>query len=181
MVEGAIFLFLGLQGAGSNGAAILQPVLQWGSSYAGGGLYWSLASYFVQGSPGKLVIASNTDAVPIQPNTRITSKISLVKHASDNGQELWTYRSEFVGFAGTKLTVQSPTELLAAGVALEAYGLAGCDSLPPGPICFEGVTLEIDGAPVTSQWLNRCAPSCGLATSVSQVVNAAVDVTITYD
>jgi hypothetical protein len=38
-----IFLFNGIQNTGTN-YGILQPVLQWGSSAAGGGTYWSVAS-----------------------------------------------------------------------------------------------------------------------------------------
>jgi hypothetical protein len=41
-----IFLFNGIQNYGSN-FGILQPVLQWGPSAAGGGQYWSAASWYV--------------------------------------------------------------------------------------------------------------------------------------
>ena len=41
-----IFLFNGIQNNGTN-YGILQPVLQWGSSAAGGGPYWSIASWYV--------------------------------------------------------------------------------------------------------------------------------------
>ena len=41
-----IFLFNGIQNYGTN-YGILQPVLQWGPSAAGGGSYWSIASWYV--------------------------------------------------------------------------------------------------------------------------------------
>ena len=41
-----IFLFNGIQNTGAN-FGILQPVLQYGSSAAGGGAFWSIASWYV--------------------------------------------------------------------------------------------------------------------------------------
>jgi hypothetical protein len=41
-----IYLFNGIQNYGSN-YGILQPVLQWGTSPAGGGPYWAVASWYV--------------------------------------------------------------------------------------------------------------------------------------
>src|SRR5205085_442159 len=43
-----IFLFNGIQ----NSAFILQPVLQWGPSYAGGGSYWTIANWYADGQGG---------------------------------------------------------------------------------------------------------------------------------
>ena len=45
-----VFLFNGLQP--DNGAHILQPVLQWGPSAAGGGNYWSITNWYVDGQGG---------------------------------------------------------------------------------------------------------------------------------
>jgi len=46
-----LFLFTGLQNsydlAGADVTNIIQPVLQWGESEAGGGEYWALASWYV--------------------------------------------------------------------------------------------------------------------------------------
>jgi hypothetical protein len=41
-----IFLFNGIQNTGAN-FGILQPVLQWGISAAGGGSYWAIANWYV--------------------------------------------------------------------------------------------------------------------------------------
>jgi hypothetical protein len=41
-----IYLFNGIQNYGYN-YGILQPVLQWGASPAGGGSYWAVASWYV--------------------------------------------------------------------------------------------------------------------------------------
>ena len=43
-----IFLFPGIQ----NSTMIYQPVLQWGPSAAGGGNYWAVASWYVDGQGG---------------------------------------------------------------------------------------------------------------------------------
>src|SRR5271170_5945542 len=43
-----IFLFNSIEPGTYN--AILQPVLQWGPSYAGGGAFWTVASWYLVGS-----------------------------------------------------------------------------------------------------------------------------------
>src|SRR5437016_3270931 len=55
-----IFLFNGIQ----NATMIYQPVLQWGPSAAGGGAYWSVASWYVDGQGGP---AFHTNLVRVNP------------------------------------------------------------------------------------------------------------------
>ena len=46
-----VYLFNGIQQT-SSGPFILQPVLQWGVSPAGGGSYWSITNWYVNGMGG---------------------------------------------------------------------------------------------------------------------------------
>jgi hypothetical protein len=57
-----IYLFNGMQP--DSGAHILQPVLQWGPSSAGGGNYWSITNWYADGQGGQ---AAN-GGPPIQVN-----------------------------------------------------------------------------------------------------------------
>jgi hypothetical protein len=57
-----IYLFNGIQNYGYN-YGILQPVLQWGASPAGGGSYWAVASWYVT----SLGAAFYTPAVKVNP------------------------------------------------------------------------------------------------------------------
>ena len=52
LVLRTIFLFNGIQ----NSTSIYQPVLQWGPSAAGGGNFWTVASWYVDGAGGTLRI-----------------------------------------------------------------------------------------------------------------------------
>jgi len=45
-----VIVSLTLCSTNAAGVSIIQPVLQWGSSAAGGGQYWAIASWFVGGA-----------------------------------------------------------------------------------------------------------------------------------
>ncbi len=67
-----IFLFNGIDPADPS-QAILQPVLQWGTSHAGGGPFWSIASWFVSGN-GQ---AFFTPLVPVNVGDTLAGKMTL--------------------------------------------------------------------------------------------------------
>ncbi len=62
-----VFLFNGMQP--DNAAHILQPVLQWGSSGAGGGKYWSIANWYADGQNGAAV---KSNVIQVAPGTVLT-------------------------------------------------------------------------------------------------------------
>lgn len=53
-------MFSGIQ----NSTMIYQPVLQWGESAAGGGNYWGVASWYVDGQGG---LALHSNLVRVNP------------------------------------------------------------------------------------------------------------------
>jgi hypothetical protein len=116
-----IFLFNGIQNFGNN-YGILQPVLQFGNSAAGGGPFWSVASWYVT-SGGQ---AFHTDLV------RVNAGDTLVGVMTRTGQtgSAFNYNSEFEGIAGTSLPVQNIAELLWANETLEAYSISQCSDYP---------------------------------------------------
>ena len=116
-----IFLFNGIDPADTT-AAILQPVLQWGHSGAGGGPWWSIASWYVTGS-GE---AFHTDLVPVNEGDSITGVMKLTEKAGAT----CSYTSEFEGIAGTTLPVLSVAELVWCNETLEAYGITACSDYP---------------------------------------------------
>jgi len=124
------------------GGYIIQPVLQWGVSEAGGGYEWALASWYVSDSSAvysSLVVVNAGDTVigtmtmPSQGNWEITASVS----------------------GGTPTTLY-PTGLpyqTAAYVTLEAYTIYNCTDLPPDKlITFSNLQLQEYGRPINPAW-----------------------------
>ena len=116
-----IFLFNGIDPSDPS-AAILQPVLQWGASAAGGGPYWSVASWYVLGS-GE---AFHTDLVQVSVGDELLGVMQLTGQAAGG----FSYVSEFQGIPGTTLPVQDVAELVWCNETLEAYDITACSDYP---------------------------------------------------
>ncbi len=117
-----IFLFNGIQ----NSTMIYQPVLQWGPSADGGGSYWAVASWYVDGQGGQ---AFKTPLVRVNPGDVLVGVITL------NGQSAsgFSYSCEFEGIANTSLPIQNVEELTWCIETLEAYGVMACSDYPQNP------------------------------------------------
>lgn len=114
-----IFLFNGIEDAGFD--VILQPVLQWGSSHAGGGNYWSITNWFVGSSPtlfGPLI--------QVNPGDNLQGIMTLT---NQNGT-LFSYLSSFNGFPTADLTVTDIDELTWANETLECYDVTAFSDYP---------------------------------------------------
>jgi hypothetical protein len=140
-----IFLFNGLEqsGDGANplGPSILQPVLQWGSSEAGGGNYWSITNWYV-----------GTTAV-YQPLIQVNSGDVLQGVMTLTGQtgSEFSYLSSFVGYASADLTVTDIDELKWACETLECYGITQCSDFPNTPLtAFYDIELKVGSTVATS-------------------------------
>ena len=137
-------------------SAVLQPVIQWGPSAAGGGDYWAYASWYVSSSHGshysKLVKLETGDSV-LGTNTRLSNNAWVIS-ASTKGKASSVLNFDPVpGAWGTAYHV------------LEAYGVTSDCSLYPqaGSVNFTKISLEVDGssvAPITWTPLTQTA-GCG--------------------
>jgi hypothetical protein len=118
-----IFLFNGLQQTPS-GPYILQPVLQWGVSAAGGGNYWSVTNWYVNGQGGSAVFGA---LAKVNPGDKLLGIMTLMSQSGN----LFSYGSSFIGFpAASDLVVQDIDELAWACETLECYGLTKCSDYP---------------------------------------------------
>jgi hypothetical protein len=139
-----IYLFNGLQNQGTV-FGILQPVLQWGTSAAGGGEFWSISSWYALSNQQ----AFHTPAVTVEPGRILTGVVT------QTGQYpgLFNYRCEFQGIAGTSLEVEQIDELRIAYVALEAYQIAKCHNYPhTEKTTFSQMNLQLSAAPAVANW-----------------------------
>jgi hypothetical protein len=105
-----IFLFIGMQ----NNVHILQPVLQYGVSGAGGGSYWAISSFFAGGQADK---AQYSDMVTVSPGQTLTA---VIKGTPSGGGNL-DYQCFFDGHNQTNLSVRGVPELTYCCGTLESY------------------------------------------------------------
>ena len=127
-----LFLFNGLQNSGAN-YGILQPVLQWGASAAGGGNYWSVASWYVT-SRGQ---AFHTPLLRVEPGDTLVGDMTLVGQARGK----LSYSCELRGLPRTRLLLENVTELSWSTESLEAYGVTRCSDYPASRVPFTAIRL----------------------------------------
>jgi hypothetical protein len=155
-----IYLFNGLQDP--KGSEILQPVLQWGASGAGGGNYWSVASWHVD-SNGH---AFCTPATEVSAGDALTGIITMVAVFAD---ETRNYTCEFQSLAGTRLMALGLAELVDAEETLEAYGVTSRLDYPAAQATpMTQINLQVMGnqAPLTWATNTMASPAYGEHTRV---------------
>jgi hypothetical protein len=168
-----IFLFNGIDPTDPT-QAILQPVLQWGTSYAGGGAFWSVASWYVLGTGQAFV----TGLVPVNPGDVLVGAMTLTGQA--NG--LFSYQSEFQGIAGTQLPVQNVAKLTWCNETLEAYGVTACSDYPAVDLtAMQGIELLTGKTTPAVHWTPQDrVTDCGQHTVVAVDSAAGGEVDLYY-
>ena len=120
-----VYLFIAMDGVSFNEnsavAHIIQSVLQWGESPAGGGKYWAICNWHVT-NQNQFFFDS---LIKVNPGTTLQGIIKLT--SVTDGQ--YSYKSYFEGYE-TGLEVTNLPELLSFYVVLEAYNVYGCDEYP---------------------------------------------------
>jgi hypothetical protein len=137
-----IFLFNGIQ----NASMIYQPVLQWGPSAAGGGNFWSVASWYADGQGGQSFYSSLVHVNPGQV---------LVGIMSETGQSAqgFNYNCQFSGIANTSLPIQNVQQLTWCIETLESYGIQHCSDYPATNRTSMGsIEIQAGGNTVTPSW-----------------------------
>ena len=144
-----IFLFNGLQNANN----ILQPVLQWGPSAAGGGNYWAIANWYV----GNNTVYSNL--IPVAPGTNLQGIMSLI----GGGGSTYSYTSAFAGYPSITLTVNNIPKLYWAAESLEAYGVATCSNYPnTAKTRLSAIELRVGSSQAPLSWgVANAVTDCG--------------------
>jgi hypothetical protein len=176
-----IFLFNGMEqsGSGANpgGPYILQPVLQWGVSAAGGGAYWSITNWYVNGQNGTALYKT---LIQVNPGDVLQGVMTLTGGTGPD----YDYLSSFVGHTGADLTVTNAAELKWACETLECYGatsqtpLAQCSDYPNTPVTtFFEIEIKVGSSVATSteaslSWsegtsFTGCGQSCQVVSNAS--------------
>jgi len=151
-----LFTFTGVQNIdwippnpGPNSAFdIIQPVLQYGESEAGGGSYWTLASWYVPLSNGDSAIWS--DLITVNSGDVIFGNMTMTGPATWYINSLDTTTGQNTDMTMTKPILKAQPW---AYVTLEVYDLFDdCTEYPTVPLNFTQLQLQVGGRPQPFQW-----------------------------
>ena len=153
-----IFIFSSIEDAAKDD--IVQPVLQWGTSSAGGGQYWSAGSWYVA-SDGHAFYSS---LVRVNEGDVLTGNIELLEqHGS-----LFDYASRFEGIDGTEIVAKRITELRHATQTLEAYRIRQCSDYPAARMTpMTGINIRTGASRRAPEWSShRRVRDCDQTTKI---------------
>ncbi|KAK6981634.1 hypothetical protein R3P38DRAFT_3113850 [Favolaschia claudopus] len=166
-----IFLFNSIQPNAT--AAILQPVLQYGPSAAGGGSFWAVANWYVN-YPNTFF----TTPVRTSPGATLNGIITLTSSSAS----WFNYNSQFTNIPGTSLNISGAAELTWATETLEVYGVTAKSDYPAGSTVFSGINLELaDGETPSVSWVKQDDIADGVSTTIDTDGATNGRITINYD
>jgi hypothetical protein len=133
----------------STGASIVQPVLQYGVSAAGGGSYWAIASWWV-GPTG----ARHSSLLQVNPGDTIRGTISASRCDENGGcRFVIVTRDETIDNARQLTVVEGVPYTWTQASVFEAYNVNDCSELPPNGVTFASfVFTGQDGSPLDPTW-----------------------------
>jgi len=154
-----IFIFNGMQSSDH----ILQPVLQYGPSAAGGGNYWSIVNWYVSSSGAALY----SSLVQVDPGQSLQGVMTL----TDQSGGLCSYTSSFPDFF-IDLQVYDVEELTYVYESLEAYEITTPSDYPAGKVSMTGIRIFIGGLAATPSWypvnmVTDCNQMCNVVSNAS--------------
>lgn len=116
-----IYIFCGLQAIDSGVAHIVQPVLQWGKSPAGGGKYWGICNWYVSSDLNYFY----DSLIKVSPGTLLEGKVQLISISDSK----FNYYSSFTGYE-TGLQINNLPQFTNPNVVLETFNLKECREFP---------------------------------------------------
>ncbi|KAF8179756.1 hypothetical protein K438DRAFT_1977123 [Mycena galopus ATCC 62051] len=165
-----LFLFNSIEPATFD--AIMQPVLQYGGSAAGGGAYWAVASWYLYGSN-----TFYTTPVEVSVGQQLHGEVQLVGGSGGT----YNYNSAFTNVGGSSLTVDGGEELAWATITLETYSTTSSSDYPTGSTVFSGINLELDDGTFPGlNWATVSDTADGITTTINSESSTNGEITITY-
>jgi hypothetical protein len=133
-------------------------VLQYGPSAAGGGRYWSVASWYLVGSQ-----VYHTSLIRVAVGRSLTGVIVLTGERGNS----YNYATYFSNIPGTTLTVRGSAQLVWATETLESYGVTTSSDYPTGSTIFFDIYLRTTRGFPFVEW----SPVSDLADKLTTTVN----------
>jgi hypothetical protein len=168
-----VFLFNGMQDGETSSSYIIQPVLQWGSSAAGGGKYWAVTNWFVS--------TAQTFYGTLQTVTAGTSLQGVMQETGTTGSN-YNYTSSFVGYpAAVNITVSNVPEAYWAAETLEVYSVTKAAQYPnETSMAFSSIGIQEGTTNPTFTW----TAESGVKTALPKAVinsNSSTNGSVTID
>lgn len=158
-----IYIFIGM-GTTVNGVShIVQPVLQWGVSPAGGGPFWAMCNWYVSSN---YQIFYDT-LIKVEPGDLIHGEVKLESSVED----FFNYASSFTinGFSN-KLSINDLPKLLFVDFALEYYNSTACNAfLIDEKIRISNIQIKTENILSNHQYtwqVNNLNNNCNLSTEI---------------
>ncbi|KAF8322687.1 hypothetical protein DL93DRAFT_2093265 [Clavulina sp. PMI_390] len=164
-----LFTFNSIEPASGN--AILQPVLQYGPSAAGGGKYYAVASWYLVGSN-----TYYTTPVKVAVGDTLDGKITLTSSSGSS----YNYNSVFTNISGTSLAAKGSAELTWATETLEVYSIASTSDFPTGSTVFSSINLKTKAGTPSVTWSAKSSSADGVTTTVNTQGATNAKITIKY-
>ncbi|MFC0430528.1 hypothetical protein [Kutzneria buriramensis] len=166
-----IFLFNGIEP--NDGSHILQPVLQWGPSAAGGGNFWAVASWYVGGGN-----AFHSTLVPVNEGDVLVGVMTLNSQSGNS----FNYTSTFTNVANTSLTVANNPQLTWATETLEAYNITRCSDYPATDTTpMTQIAIRTGATAPALNWsVNNSVTDCGQKTVIAVDGSTNGEVELSY-
>lgn len=169
-----IYLFNAISSMYSGVSNILQPVLQWGPSPAGGGNYWAICNWYVSSNNQYF----HDSLIKVNSGDNLHGLVELISKSNDTA---FNYVSSFAEIPGSELKVNNIHQLMYAYEALEAYNIQHCTDYPTDDkIKMSNIQITIN--PVTPSYLSYAwsdnGSDCGQHISIvnSSSTNGEVDI-----
>merc|ERR1712080_192900 len=122
---------------------VLQPVMQYGSSSAGGGNEWGIASWYVSSDHGSY----HTSLVKLRTGDSVLGTVTLSGTSyTINGTSLSSGQSAQFSM------VPKDGPYTWSCNTLEMYSLSSCGQYPSDPYVVTDIKLELNGKPTTPTW-----------------------------
>jgi hypothetical protein len=145
--DGTVFLFNGL--CPPSLEAIVQPVLQWGKSAAGGGRYWAVASWYVWLDQSGEIKDIHSELMDVREGENLAGIITKSGY-------MWSIEIQKGKGVGPKpkrsISVQSSFSYPWPCIALEGYNIDTLGELP-GRTIFTNLQLKIGGGKFMPSWM----------------------------
>jgi hypothetical protein len=166
-----IFLFPGIQ----NATMIYQPVLQWGVSAAGGGNYWTVASWYVDGQGG---LALHSNLVQVNPGDTLVGVMTLTGQSGGH----FSYNCVFKGIANASLPIANVDQLTWFVETLECYGITKASDYPDVALTeMRDIRIATGSTNPAMTWgVNNMVTDCGQHTVIQSNSSTAGIVDLNY-
>jgi hypothetical protein len=169
-----VFLFNGMQDGETASSYIIQPVLQWGASAAGGGKYWAVTNWYVS--------SKQAFFGTLQTVTAGTKLQGVMTETGTTGSN-YNYTSAFVGLpAAVNITVSNVPQAYWAAETLEVYGVSVAGQYPnQTSMDFSGIQILKRSSNAVIKWTPVAATGGALpSATVTSSKSPNGDVTINF-